>query len=67
MVQYRVSDMTCGGCAARITRAIQTVDAIARVEVDRAQRLVRVEPAAAQARDIEQAIREAGYTPTVAC
>lgn len=66
MVQYRVDDMTCGGCAANITRAIQTLDAAARIKVDRAQRLVRVEPAAAQAPDIENAIREAGYTPVAA-
>lgn len=66
MVRYQVPDMTCGGCAARITRAIQTLDAAARIEVDRAQRLVRVESAAAQARDVENAIREAGYTPIAA-
>lgn len=66
MVQLRVPDMTCGGCAASVTRAIRAVDAAARIEIDQAQRLVRVESAAAQAPDIESAIREAGYTPVAA-
>lgn len=65
MVRYKVEDMTCGGCVARITRALQQIDAQVRVDVDRSQRLVRIDSAATPEK-LEGAIRNAGYTPVSA-
>lgn len=63
MLAYRVEDMTCGHCASTITRAVRDVDADAKVEVDIAAHLVRIQPASADAAEFSQAITEAGYTP----
>jgi len=63
MLAYRVDDMTCGHCASTITKAIRTVDAGAKIEVDIGQKLVRVEPTEADAETLSDAIKEAGYTP----
>lgn len=43
MVTFNVEKMSCGGCAARITRAIQALDPEAKVDVSLHERLVRVE------------------------
>lgn len=42
MVRYRVEKMGCGGCAKSVTRAVQTVEPNARVEVDLGAKLVSV-------------------------
>jgi copper chaperone len=62
MLDFLVNDMSCGHCAAAITRAIQAVDQGARVEVDLDRKRVRVEPVSADARAVMAAIAEAGYT-----
>jgi copper chaperone len=43
MVTFQVEKMSCGGCAARITRAIQVLDPRAKVDVSLHERLVRVD------------------------
>jgi copper chaperone len=63
MTRFKVEDMTCGGCAASITRAVQRVDPAAKVEVDLAGHMVDVQSSAADAGKIEATIREAGFTP----
>ncbi len=63
MLTYKVEDMTCGGCAASIKRALAHADAAAEVEVDLAAKLVKVNPHVADASRIEAAIRDAGFTP----
>ena len=63
MQVVRVHDMTCGHCVASITEAVRSVDAGAKVEVDLAQRLVRIEPTEADGSALAGAIAEAGYTP----
>lgn len=62
MVTFRVPDMTCGHCASRIARAVATVDQAARIEVNTADKLVRIE-AAASDEDLAEAIRDVGYAP----
>lgn len=60
MVELMVEGMTCGGCAASVTRALQRLDGTARVDVRLEEKLVRVESNA----DIEQiraAIGDAGF------
>lgn len=58
----RVEDMTCGGCANRITRAIEAAVPGAVVEADPATRTVRVRGTTDLAA-IHVLIAGAGYTP----
>ena len=44
-MRLRIDTMTCGGCARRITKSIQTVDPAAEVEIDLDGRLVEVRSA----------------------
>lgn len=60
MQQFKVSGMSCGHCVRAVTQAIQALDQAARVEVDLAAGLVRVE-ASLDAAQIQAAIREEGY------
>ncbi|UUX96681.1 heavy-metal-associated domain-containing protein [Aquabacterium sp. J223] len=55
--------MTCGHCASTLTKALKDADPQARVEIDLRQHLVRIEPAASDASELGDAIRDAGYTP----
>ena len=61
MVQFKVDNMSCGGCAATITRVVRALDASAVVDIDRTARLVRIEPRSADAAALEAAIRQAGF------
>jgi copper chaperone len=63
MNKFEVLDMSCGHCVSTITRAIRAVDAGARVEIDLASHRVSVEPTEADAQELADAIREAGYSP----
>ena len=63
MIVFEVNDMTCGHCASTITQAVQAADRGAQVQIDLAAHRVAIEPAAADAKVLEEAIREAGYTP----
>jgi copper chaperone len=63
MITFEVDDMTCGHCAAAITRAVKGVDSDASVEVDLDSHRVRIEPSRADEAALREAIREAGYTP----
>ncbi len=57
---YRVDGMTCGGCAASVTKAILRADATAEVDVDLAKAEVSVsgvlDPAA-----VQSAVEGAGF------
>ena len=66
LVVFKVADMTCGHCASAITRAVKAVDKDAEVLVNVAERLVEIEPGAADAGVLREAIEEAGYTPVQA-
>lgn len=62
MIQFQVNDMTCGHCAATITKAVTALDAAARVDIDVTAHRVQIE--SVTSKDVlENAIREAGYTP----
>ena len=63
-MELEVKDMTCGHCAGVITKAVKDIDAQAKMDVDVATRMVRIESAHA-AGDFLSAMQEAGYTPTV--
>lgn len=63
MIAFEVNDMTCGHCAGTITQALKAADRDAKVHIDLATHRVQVEPAAADAKELANAIRDAGYTP----
>ena len=63
MVAFQVNDMTCGHCVSTITKAVRSVDQGAKVEIDLAAHSVQIEPTEADADELADAIREAGYTP----
>lgn len=63
MFAFEVKDMTCGHCVSAITRALKGADQDARVQVDLATHRVHVEATTADADELAEAIRDAGYTP----
>jgi copper chaperone len=66
MITFQVDDMSCAHCVAAITRAVKEADHDAQVQVDLGAHRVSIEPAAADAQALADAIREAGYTPVEA-
>ena len=60
MYLFTVPNMTCGGCAKSVTKALQSVDAAAKIETDPLKREVRVESSVAEA-DLRAVLTEAGY------
>jgi copper chaperone len=62
MIEFKVSDMTCGHCASTIAKAVKEVDAAGRCEVDLEAKRVRIESTHG-ADEFRAAIEEAGYTP----
>ena len=65
MQVFNVQGMTCGHCVKAVTRAVQSQDAAAQVEVDLAGKQVRVQSAMA-VEQILTAIRDEGYQAEVA-
>ena len=63
MITLQVSNMTCGGCAKGVTRAVQGVDRHASVEIDLAKRLVAVR-SSESASSIVEALTRAGFQAT---
>lgn len=62
MIEFKVTDMTCGHCASTITKAVKELDAGAKLDISLAEHLVRVESRVSR-EDLQHAISEAGYTP----
>ncbi|RZA26168.1 MAG: copper chaperone [Proteobacteria bacterium] len=63
MYELQVEGMTCGGCVRSVTKAVQSVDGNARVDVDLASKKVTVESQAGLDA-VKAAISEAGYDVT---
>lgn len=63
MITFEVNDMTCGHCVSNITKALKATDKDAKVAIDLASHRVQVEPASADAQELAEAIKDAGYTP----
>ncbi|MBN9491040.1 MULTISPECIES: heavy-metal-associated domain-containing protein [Pannonibacter] len=59
-MELKIENMTCGGCAKSVTKAIQSLDATAKIETNPAARTVKVETSASQAA-LRQVLEEAGY------
>lgn len=60
MLRFHVANMSCGGCAKGVTRAVQGVVANAKVEVDLASREVSVS-GTSDSDGVIEALRRAGY------
>lgn len=63
MMELKVESMSCGGCAASVTKAVKQADPKANVEVDLPTKKVRIETGEARA-TIVQALAKAGYPST---
>lgn len=61
-MQFHIENMTCGGCARSVTKAIQSVDPSAEVRADPASHKVDVKSAASRDR-LAAALTEVGYAP----
>ena len=61
-MKFQIENMTCGGCARGVTRAIQTLDPAAEVEADTVARRIEVRTTA-DPKAVEAAIAGAGFTP----
>ncbi len=64
MIEFTVEKMKCGGCSANVERAVKALDPAARVDVDLAQKLVRVQ-SDFPANNLAKTISEAGYPAQV--
>jgi copper chaperone len=62
MVSFQVSDMRCGHCVDVITKALQSVDAAAKLRFDLAAHRVHVETVEADATALGAALELAGYS-----
>ena len=63
MISFQVNDMTCGHCVSTITKAVKAEDATATLQFDLAAHRVDIEPGEADAAELSEAIRQAGYVP----
>lgn len=61
-MQFHIQDMTCGGCATRITKTVQAIDPAAKVDTDVSTKRVTIQSSASQ-EQIEAALNAAGYPP----
>ena len=64
-MQLLIENMTCGGCARSVTKAIELVDPQASVQADPASLRVQVQTSASEAQ-IVAALTDAGFPPRTA-
>jgi len=63
MYQLQVENMSCGHCVGAVTKAVQAVDAAAKVEIDLGAKTVKIDSATPLA-PLKSAIADAGYPVT---
>jgi len=63
MYELQVEGMSCGGCVRSVTKSVQVVDGTAKVEVDLANKKVRID-SQASLDSVKSAIGDAGYPVT---
>lgn len=61
-MQFQIDNMTCGGCAKNVTKAIHSVDQQAKVDVNLTTKRVNVETGADKSA-IAASLGNAGYPP----
>ena len=59
-MQFHIEDMSCGGCVANISEAIESADAQAKVEADLGSKTITVESALTE-EVVITILKEAGY------
>lgn len=60
MLTLKIPDMTCGHCAGAVTRAVQSVDGAAKIDIDMKTQTVSIDTGAENAA-IMRALEAAGY------
>ncbi|MNL80302.1 Heavy-metal-associated domain protein [compost metagenome] len=63
-MQLKIENMTCGGCASSVTKAIQSIDPAARIETNPVARSVTLDTTASTA-ELQKVLLEAGYPAIV--
>jgi len=66
MIAFQVSDMNSNRSAGVVTKAVKEVDHRALVRIDMATLTVEIEESRANARELSDAIKRAGYSPMAA-
>ena len=66
MIAFQVSDMTTHRSAGAVTKAVMEVDHRALVRVDMSTFTIEIEESRANARELSDAIKRAGYSPMAA-
>lgn len=61
-MQFHIENMTCGGCARSVTKAIQSVDPAAEVKADPGTHKVEVTTVAPR-ETLVAVLADAGYAP----
>lgn len=61
MVRFRITNMTCGGCAKGVTATLKEIDPGAELRFDLERREVSVEKTAATPAILETALTSAGW------
>lgn len=62
MIELNLPDMSCGHCASIVAQTCKLADPMAKVEVDLATKLVKIE-STVDRQDFTKALAEAGYPP----
>lgn len=60
MYELKVDGMTCGGCVNSVKRALQAIDANARIDVDLHSKTVKIDTAV-ELHAVKAAVEDAGY------
>ncbi|MFM0758183.1 heavy-metal-associated domain-containing protein [Paraburkholderia strydomiana] len=63
-MEFEVKDMSCGGCANSITRAVTNVDPAAKLDIDVATKILKIDSVLPPER-LVAVIEDAGFHPTV--
>jgi copper chaperone CopZ len=66
MIAFKITDMKDTRGANAVTAAVRSLDRAAVVRVDLPMRIVEIEPVRATARQLGEAIRQAGYSAEAA-
>ncbi|MFM0412546.1 MULTISPECIES: heavy-metal-associated domain-containing protein [Paraburkholderia] len=63
-MEFEVKDMSCGGCANSITRAVTNADPAAKLRIDVTAKIVKID-SALSVEHLVAVIEAAGFHPTV--
>jgi copper chaperone len=61
-MKFQIDNMTCGGCARSVTKAIHSVDPHAKVDIDLPQKRVNVVSVAEESA-VAAVLEDVGYPP----